>query len=155
MQLWKCWGDISAFSNTQDKQPKVWISQICSKAQIGNIFKNSKTSSICPTELIALSLTGLLLTWLMWPGVWRYQLQIWRTGLPLPKRVLLPLGFKHFVCTFYLNFPRFRHFSTFGRISSRSLDPPTPPSFRIGGAEDNFITYIEYCFFYAPMMKSR
>ena len=29
------------------------------------------------------------------------------------------------------------------------------PCFRIGGAEDNFIIYIEYCFFFAPMMKSR
>ena len=29
------------------------------------------------------------------------------------------------------------------------------PCFRIGGAEDNFIIYIEYCFFFVPMMKSR
>ena len=31
----------------------------------------------------------------------------------------------------------------------------SPPCFRIGGAEDNFIIYIEYCFFFVPMMKSR
>ena len=25
--------------------------------------------------------------------------------------------------------------------------------FRVGGAEDNFISYIEYCFFFVPVMK--
>ena len=29
------------------------------------------------------------------------------------------------------------------------------PCFRIGGAEDNFIIYIEYCFFFVPVMKLR
>ena len=29
------------------------------------------------------------------------------------------------------------------------------PCFRIGGAEDNFIFYIEYCFFFVPVMKLR
>ena len=29
------------------------------------------------------------------------------------------------------------------------------PCFRIGGAEDNFIFYIEYCFFFVPMIKLR
>ena len=33
--------------------------------------------------------------------------------------------------------------------------PPPPPCFRIGGAEDNFIFYIEYCFFFVPVMKLR
>ena len=33
--------------------------------------------------------------------------------------------------------------------------PPPPPCFRIGGAEDNFIFYIEYCFFIVPVMKLR
>ena len=30
-----------------------------------------------------------------------------------------------------------------------------PTCFRIGGAEDNFIFYIEYCFFFLPGMKLR
>ena len=29
------------------------------------------------------------------------------------------------------------------------------PCIRIGGAEDNFIFYIEYCFFFVPVMKLR
>ena len=29
------------------------------------------------------------------------------------------------------------------------------PCFRIGGAEDNFIFYIEYCFFFVPVLKLR
>ena len=29
------------------------------------------------------------------------------------------------------------------------------PCFRIGGAEDNFIFYIEYCLFFAPVKKLR
>ena len=30
-----------------------------------------------------------------------------------------------------------------------------PPCFRIGGAEDNFIFYIEYCFFFVLVMNLR
>ena len=39
--------------------------------------------------------------------------------------------------------------------SKPSNSAPPPPCFRIGGAEDNFINYIEYCFFFVPVMKLR
>ena len=38
---------------------------------------------------------------------------------------------------------------------TRPLGEGGQPCFRIGGLEDNFIIYIEYCFFFVPMMKSR
>ena len=36
-----------------------------------------------------------------------------------------------------------------------SNDLPPPPCFRIRGTEDNFIFYIEYRFFFVPVMKLR
>ena len=38
---------------------------------------------------------------------------------------------------------------------ANTFRPAPPPCFRIGGAEDNFIFYIEYCFFFVPVMKLR
>ena len=37
----------------------------------------------------------------------------------------------------------------------KAFDPPLPPCFRIGSAEDNFVIYIEYCFFFVPVKKLR
>ena len=39
-------------------------------------------------------------------------------------------------------------------MTPKPVDPP-PPCFRIGGAEDNFIFDIEYCFFFVPVLKLR
>ena len=42
-----------------------------------------------------------------------------------------------------------------GKKSAQTILASPPLCFRIGGAEDNFIFYIEYCFFFVPVMKLR
>ena len=42
-----------------------------------------------------------------------------------------------------------------GKKSAQTILASPPLCFRIGGAEDNFIFYIEYCFFFVPVKKLR
>ena len=64
------------------------------------------------------------------------------------NEILAPYLKSNSQTTFFYFFSQWRSFDEF-------TTPQGAPCFRIGGAEDNFIFYIEYCFFFVPVMKLR